>query len=213
VHWVPVLWSVESHAERREVAEFASPSCPEFPDGTVGRPPPCGPRTPGLAELQGRLETLHRWRNPNRSGVGPVVSPGGRRCPPVETGPVVSALAVAQELNSQVNLVGRPRQVARKRPGLAMALGKIPVSFPGGRTTRLDKPKARKEAGGHFGSERTGQRRRAKKAESCAKVRGQAEAEWPCVACFGTRSSPSWISPTVEAWPKQEEGKQALRIG
>jgi hypothetical protein len=53
VHWVPGLGSVECLAERITFAEFASLSCPEFPDGTVSRPPPCGPRTPGLAELQG----------------------------------------------------------------------------------------------------------------------------------------------------------------
>jgi hypothetical protein len=197
VHWVPILWSVESHVERRAVAKFASPSCPKFSDGTVGRPPPYEPRTPGLVELQGHLGTLHRWHNPSRSGDGPEVSPNGWRCPPMETGLVVSALAMAQDMNSWENLVGRPRQVVRKSPGLTMALGKISVSFPGGRTTQMGKPKARKEAGGHFGSERIDYRRRAKKAESCVKVRGQAEAEWPCTTCFGTRPSPTWISPCI----------------
>jgi hypothetical protein len=59
-----------------------------------------------------------------------VVSPGGRRCLPEETGSVVDALVVAQELNSQVNLVGRPRQVARKRPGPVMGPGEKPSEFP-----------------------------------------------------------------------------------
>jgi hypothetical protein len=45
-----------------------------------------------------------------------VVSLGGRRCLPNESGSVVDAQVVAPDLNSQVNLVGRPRKVMRKRP-------------------------------------------------------------------------------------------------
>jgi hypothetical protein len=63
--------------------------------------------------------------------------------------------------------------------------------------------------GGHFGSKRIDYRRRAKKAESCVKVQGQAEAEWPCTTCFGTKTSPTWISPAFDASPKQGEGKKA----
>jgi hypothetical protein len=44
-----------------------------------------------------------------------VVSLGGRRCLPNETASVVDAQVVAPELNSRVNLVGRPRKVVRKR--------------------------------------------------------------------------------------------------
>jgi hypothetical protein len=45
-----------------------------------------------------------------------MVSLDGRRCLPNETWLVVHAQVVAPELNSQVNLVGRPRKVVRKRP-------------------------------------------------------------------------------------------------
>jgi hypothetical protein len=48
---------------------------------------------------------------------------------------MVSALVVVQGMNSQVNLVGRPRQVTRKRIDPTIAQGKILVNSPGGRTT------------------------------------------------------------------------------
>jgi hypothetical protein len=106
VHWVHVLWIFESHAERREVAEFVSLSCLEFPDGIVGFPPPCKPQTLDLTEFQVRLGSFRMWCNPTRSGVGPEVYLSGWRCPPVETRLVVSELVVVQELNSRENLVG-----------------------------------------------------------------------------------------------------------
>jgi hypothetical protein len=98
VHWVHVLWGVESDAERKEIVEFASPSCPGLPGETGGRPTPCEPRTPGLAELQGHLGILHRYHNLCRSGVVAKVSLGGWRYPHVETRLVASSLAVAQVL-------------------------------------------------------------------------------------------------------------------
>jgi hypothetical protein len=106
VHWMPGLGSVEGLAEWITFEEFVSLSCPEFPDGTVSHPHPCGPRTPGLAEFPGHLETLRRRRSPSRSVVGPVVSPSGWRCLPEETGSGVDAQVVAPEQNSLVNLVG-----------------------------------------------------------------------------------------------------------
>jgi hypothetical protein len=60
------------------------------------------------------------------SVAGPMVSPGGRRCLPEETGLGVDAQVVALEQNSLVNLVGRPMRVARKRPGP----GAKPSDFP-----------------------------------------------------------------------------------
>jgi hypothetical protein len=55
-----------------------------------------------------------------------VVSLGGRRCLPNETGSLVDAQVVSPELNSQVNLVGRPRKVVRERP----CLGEKPSELP-----------------------------------------------------------------------------------
>ena len=94
--------------------------------------------------MQGHLGTLHTLHNLSRSGVVPEVSPGGWRYPHVDIGLAASALAVAHDLNSRVNWVGRPRQVARRRPGPEMAMGKILVNSLGGRTTQLGMPKARK---------------------------------------------------------------------
>jgi hypothetical protein len=71
---------------------------------------------------------------------------------------------------SLVNLVGRPRLVVRRRSGPIMGREKSPVSSPKGRTTRINMPMVRIKVGGRFGSERTGQRRKAKKVKSCAKV-------------------------------------------
>ena len=45
-----------------------------------------------------------------------MVSLGGQRCLRNETRSLVDAQVVALELNYQVNLVGRPRKVVRKRP-------------------------------------------------------------------------------------------------
>jgi hypothetical protein len=123
---VPGLWSIKCLVERITFAEFVSLSCLEFPDGVVCRPPPHGHRTLGLVELQGCLETLCGRRGLNKSVDGLVVSLGGRRRLPNETGSVVDAQVVAPELNSQVNLVGRRRKVVRKRLGL----GKKPIEFP-----------------------------------------------------------------------------------
>jgi hypothetical protein len=55
-----------------------------------------------------------------------MVSLGGRRRLPNETGSVVDAKVVAPELNSQVNLVGQRRKVVRKRP----RPGEKPSEFP-----------------------------------------------------------------------------------
>jgi hypothetical protein len=114
---VPGLGSIKCLVERITFAEFLSLSCPEFPDGVVCPPPPHGHRTLGLAELLGCLETLCWRRSLNKSVDGRVVSLSGRRCLPNETGSVVDAQVVAPELNSEVNLVGRPRKVVRKRLG------------------------------------------------------------------------------------------------
>jgi hypothetical protein len=58
VHSVPSLGSIKCLVERITFAEFVSLSCLEFSDGVVCPPPPHGHRTPGLAELQGCLESL-----------------------------------------------------------------------------------------------------------------------------------------------------------
>jgi hypothetical protein len=123
---VPGLGSIKCLVERITFAEFVSLSCLEFLDGVVCRPPPHGHRTLGLAELQGCLENLC-WRHSlNKSVDGLVVSLGGRRRLPNETGSVVDAQVVAPELNSQVNFVGRRRKVVRKRP----SPGEKPIEFP-----------------------------------------------------------------------------------
>jgi len=115
----------------------------------------------------------------------------------VETGQVVSALVVAQELNSPTNWEGRPRWVARRRQGLEVALGKIPLNYPGGQITQLGKPMARKDMGGHCGFEQSDRERRERRDTRCETVWEQAEAKFPWSIGFGTRSSRTWIFVVV----------------
>jgi len=44
---------------------------------------------------------------------------------------------------------------------------------------------ARREAGGHYGSKRNDQKRRVRRVTRYARVREQAEVEFPCAAGFG----------------------------
>jgi hypothetical protein len=67
---------------------------------------------------------------------GPVVSLGGRRCLPNETGSLVDAQVVALELNSEVNLVGQPRKVVRRRPCPGQKPSELPRSS--NQSTRQD---------------------------------------------------------------------------
>jgi hypothetical protein len=97
----------------------------------------------------------------------------------METGPVVSALAVAQKMNSHVNLVGQPRQGCEEEARSDNGSGVNPNEFPRRLNHSTQKAHGEDKGGGQFGSERTGQRRRVKKVESCVKVRGQAKSEWP----------------------------------
>jgi hypothetical protein len=65
------------------------------------------------------------------------------------------------------------------------------------------------KVGGQFGSERTSQRSKVKKAESYVTMVGYVVVGWPCEAYFDTMRSPTWIFPEYEACPKKREGMKA----
>jgi hypothetical protein len=111
------------HAKLKAFAGFVSPSRPRLPNENTGHPLLYALRTPGLAELQGRLVPLHRWHSLRKSGVAPNVFHGRQRNLHVEIGPVVNALAKAQVQNSQENWEERLGLVAKRRPSLVLALG------------------------------------------------------------------------------------------
>jgi hypothetical protein len=111
------------HANMKAFAGFVSPSHPRLPNENTGHPLPFALQTPGLAELQGHLVPLCRWRSLSKSGVAPNFSHGHQRNLHPKIGLVASALARAHVKNSQESWEERLGLVAKRRPGLVLALG------------------------------------------------------------------------------------------